>query len=434
MDIIAIDCGASFIKATRFINGKIFRSIRQKTPLDTDADKLEKSLSMIKAMIEELSNDVSEIAIGFSNEMHGFVLANENGVPVMPYISWQKELGNLPEIAEKLDQQQIASTGMPLKLGLPSTNLYYLKKDIPIEKYERLYFYTLGDFYIRTLSGCQPAVHETNAAATGLYDLFAKKWNVSLIRSILGDMEKSIVFPEIYAGQDPIVLEKDKITYYFFPALGDQQAALLGSHLIGEGELSLNFGTGAQMSVLTKDIVYSGRFQIRPYFNGYYIKTIPHIPSGRVLNIYFNFVKEIVNRFVTVEDEELWNYINSQAEQNQFPNLELDMSFFSNPITDHRSGAIENISENSFRIGNLFDSVYTQIAENVEIIYKRLGQPFVKSILISGGVLNKNTYLRTKVLSKFENIQTVYLVENETAEGIKEFIDLTYRGLENESI
>lgn len=236
MDIIAIDCGASFIKATRFINGKIFRSIRQKTPLDTDADKLEKSLSMIKAMIEELSNDVSEIAIGFSNEMHGFVLANENGVPVMPYISWQKELGNLPEIAEKLDQQQIASTGMPLKLGLPSTNLYYLKKDIPIEKYERLYFYTLGDFYIRTLSGCQPAVHETNAAATGLYDLFAKKWNVSLIRSILGDMEKSIVFPEIYAGQDPIVLEKDKITYYFFPALGDQQAALLGSHLIGEGE------------------------------------------------------------------------------------------------------------------------------------------------------------------------------------------------------
>lgn len=82
----------------------------------------------------------------------------------------------------------------------------------------------------------------------------------------------------------------------------------------------------------------------------------------------------------------------------------------------------------------MFDSVYTQIAENVEIIYKRLGQPFVKSILISGGVLNKNTYLRTKVLSKFENIQTVYLVENETAEGIKEFIDLTYRGLENESI
>ena len=82
----------------------------------------------------------------------------------------------------------------------------------------------------------------------------------------------------------------------------------------------------------------------------------------------------------------------------------------------------------------MFDSVYTQIAENVEIIYKRLGQPFVKSILISGGVLNKNTYLRTKVLSKFKNIQTVYLVENETAEGIKEFIDLTYRGLENESI
>lgn len=434
MDIIAIDCGASFIKATRFTNGKITRSIRQKTPLDIDANKLNKSLFVINAMIEELSNDDSEIAIGFSNEMHGFVLADENGVPVMPYISWQTELGDLSEIAEKLDQQQIASTGMPLKLGLPSTNLYCLKNEISIKKYKRLYFYTLGDFYIRTLSGCQPIIHETNAAATGLYDLSAEKWNASLIRSILGDMEESIVFPEIYDRQDPIVLEKDKITYYFFPALGDQQAALLGSHLISEGELSLNFGTGAQMSVLTKDIVYSGRYQIRPYFNGYYIKTIPHIPSGRALNIYFNFVKEIVNGFTEVEDGELWNYINSQAEQNQCPNLGIDMSFFSNPVTDHSKGAIKNISENNFRIGNLFDSVYTQMAENIETIYKSLGQPFVKSILISGGVLNKNAYLRMKVLSRFENVQTVYLAENETAEGIKEFIDLTYRGLENESI
>ena len=103
-------------------------------------------------------------------------------------------------------------------------------------------------------------------------------------------------------------------------------------------------------------------------------------------------------------------------------------------MTGVQTCALPILSENSFRIGNLFDSVYTQIAENIETIYKRLGQPFVKSILISGGVLNKNAYLRKKVLSKFKNVQTVYLAENETAEGIKEFIDLTYRGLENESI
>ena len=113
MDIIAIDCGASFIKATRFINGKIFRSIRQKTPLDTDADKLEKSLSMIKAMIEELSNDVSEIAIGFSNEMHGFVLANENGVPVMPYISWQKNWEICLKLPKNWTSSKLLQQGCP---------------------------------------------------------------------------------------------------------------------------------------------------------------------------------------------------------------------------------------------------------------------------------------------------------------------------------
>ena len=205
--------------------------------------------------------------------------------------------------------------------------------------------------------------------------------------------------------------------------MGDQQAALLGAQLENEDEISMNFGTGAQISILSKKIECSQEYQIRPYFENYFLKTVPHIPSGRALNVYFNFIKDMVSEFAIVEDETLWKYINSQARKNQYQNMKIDMSFFSNAITDHDVGSIENIQEGNFKVGNFFDSIYAQMADNVEIVYKKLGRPFVDKILISGGVLNKNDYLREKVLAKFSDVNSVYMAKNETADGIKKFIE-----------
>lgn len=424
MDIIAIDCGASFIKATQFSYGKIVKTVVKKTPADLDNEKLRKSEEIITEIIEQLSADLDEIHIGFSNEMHGFVLTDQDGVPVLPYISWQKELGDLEGCNNLFDPDLIKATGMPLKLGLPSVNLYYLIKNKQIELHKQLYFYTLGDYYIRVITGQQPYTHATNAAATGLYDVAEKKWITDLLKEILGDDGlNSVIFPEIYQRQKEICIERNKKKFLFYPALGDQQAALLGAQLENEDEISLNFGTGAQISILSKKIECSQEYQIRPYFENYFLKTVPHIPSGRALNVYFNFIKDMVSEFSIVEDETLWKYINSQARKNQYQNMKIDMSFFSNAITDHDVGSIENIQEGNFKVGNFFDSIYTQMADNVEIVYKKLGRPFVDKILISGGVLNKNDYLREKVLAKFSDVNSVYMAKNETADGIKKFIE-----------
>lgn len=429
MNIIAIDCGASFIKATKFKEGQIVNTIVMKTPVDSDNEKLEKSVKIILEIIEQLSIGLDEVHIGFSNEMHGFVLTNQQGVPVLPYISWQKELGDLEECRSLFGLELIETTGMPLKLGLPSTNLYYLIQNGQIELDEPLYFYTLGDYYIRVITGQQPYIHATNAAATGLYNIFEKKWIPELISRIIGDeKQKLLIFSSIYWGQKEICIEKNKTKFLFYPALGDQQATLLGAQLEHEGELSLNFGTGAQISVLTKKINYSHEYQIRPYFGDFFLKTIPHIPSGRALNVYFNFVKQVISEFSTIEDEVLWNHINWQARENKCENMRIDMSFFTNAMTDYTTGSIENMKENNFNLGNLFDSLYIQMANNIEEVYKKLGEPFVNRILISGGVLNKNDYLREKVLAKFPNVNSVHMAKNETAEGIRKYIGFIETG------
>ena len=64
-----------------------------------------------------------------------------------------------------------------------------------------------------------------------------------------------------------------------FTPVGDQQCALAGADL-REGELSLNISTGSQVSLLSKD-PQGGDCQLRPYFDGRYLRTIVQVPAGR---------------------------------------------------------------------------------------------------------------------------------------------------------
>jgi len=140
---------------------------------------------------------------------------------------------------------------------------------------------TLGDYILKALSSKQPVCHPSNAAATGFYDLRKNNWNLNIIRNAGA---ADISFPEI--GTEESVFRLEHVWLHALPAIGDQQAALLGAGLKDKRTLSFNLGTGAQVSRLVSDAACSCRYQIRPYFYNYYLKTLPHIPSGRALNVY----------------------------------------------------------------------------------------------------------------------------------------------------
>lgn len=442
MNIIAIDCGASFIKASRINKGKVITAIKKRTPSDQDEDKLLKSVNIIKSMILELSNRDEVVHLGFSNEMHGFVLADSNGNPVIPYISWQKEYGNrlvngddkenyISLFRKIVSESDINATGMPLRAGLPSVNLLAVSENELENVTGDLYFYSLGDYYIRALSGSEPYMHPTNAAGTGLYDVNKGCWSARIIDAITRKIDRKIIFPKIAADSFERCMCLSSVlegrTLFFYPALGDQQAALLGSGLT-DGDISLNFGTGAQISYITEKTHFSSRYQVRPFFEGKYINTIPFIPSGRALNVFFDFVKSIITISGEMSDEDIWRYINKEASNNNLDLLDVDLSFFENAITDRIKGSISSIGEKTFTLGNLFDSIYTQMTDNIVYIYHELGSPDINRVVISGGVINRNEYLREKVVKAlFEDNKTdiqkeVFCAEDETAIGIATYV------------
>lgn len=432
MNTIAIDCGASFIKGALIADGTILRRMRTASPAVPDNGEflspvwIRTLLPMVENLLAQLADGQDAVKLCISNEMHGFLLAYEDGTPFTDYISWQKEYGSLPVggvcamalLGEERYAEEIRRSGMPLRSGLPNCNLLYLKLSGILGKAEgQLYFYTLGDYIVRMLAGTRAITcHPTNAAAAGLYDLWTGTWNDRLIAASGGE---DIIFPEVGETAAEFTLNGTKITV--LPAVGDQQAALFGAGLEQDGDLSFNLGTGAQVSKLTPDCRETGKYQIRPFFDGRYLKTIPHLPSGRALNVYFRFIKDILNRFgVEKEDSEIWSAVIRAQSECAHTDMKCRMTFFENPVTAQTTGSIENIGEYSLTAGSLFCAAFQSLADNFIWAAKEIepDSSRVERIIFSGGIAARLESVRNHIIRAYGRDIRVVVAEDETLTGL----------------
>ncbi len=433
MNIIAIDCGASFIKGACFEEGVMVKTIERQAPeVHGDEDVLEviqvpSLIAMVQDMISELIGEHTEVSLCISNEMHGFLLAYADGTPYTDYISWQKEYGAIEldgevsvEILKKhCRAEDILQTGMPIRGGLPSSNLLYLSRSGYIDKAnEDLYFYTLGDYILRMISGKEIYCHPTNAAATGLFDLRTGNWNMNMLQFVCGD---KVVFPKI--GEKGCECDFQGCKVHILPAIGDQQGALLGAGLLGEHAVSFNLGTGAQVSKLVQKPECSTEYQIRPYFGGMYLKTLPHLPSGRAMNVYIRFIQSIY-RSVNIElsENQIWDILLQAGAKGCETGMTCDMSFFENPLTDSVVGSITHISEYSLTLENLMCTILTQMSVNFIKAADRVEEDIdnVKQIIFSGGIARKIEQIRSHIVGHYQNVQ-VMIAENETLYGLMKY-------------
>lgn len=438
MNTIAIDCGASFIKGALFRNHLMIKSTqRQSPPVHGEGGILAPvQIKALLSLVEDLLSELSELAgesfrLCISNEMHGFLLADANGTPCTDYISWQKEYGyekvdgiSAVEILSASElSEEILHTGMPVRAGLPSCNLLYMAKKGLLRTYsEPLYFYTLGDYLIRFLSGRQPLCHPTNAAATGLYDLSRSAWNEKIIRTVSGT---AIRFPEVGTAAMAFVHGGHKVSC--LPAIGDQQAALLGAGVAYDSDISFNLGTGAQVSRLTDKLQFSTDFQTRPYFRNHYLMSVPHLPSGRALNVYFRFFKDVLTVFGVPDkrDEEIWEVLLREEARCPSSDLQCDLSFFQTPLTDHRVGSIGNIGEYALCTGTLMKSVLCQMGDNFISVADKLepDRSKIRRVVFSGGIARRITSLRTYILRHYAPDKACFVAEEETLIGLDRYGD-----------
>ena len=110
---LALDLGSTYTKCALLDENGVVKSCQVASPppiCGEDAARYEIDADEYMRQAEELlgqMRDSDTVGVLISTQMHGFVLADEKGRSLTPYISWQDRVGerNLPWISAALGRE-----------------------------------------------------------------------------------------------------------------------------------------------------------------------------------------------------------------------------------------------------------------------------------------------------------------------------------------
>lgn len=429
MRYLAIDLGSSFIKgAVLDLDARSLAHVRR-VPFPAPIAGLpalhfevdpRQIVEATRALIDELARDAPDGAgIVICSQMHGLVLMDAGGEPASNAITWrdQRALGPHPaggtvfeQLERRVSPEDRRRLGNELRPGLPLCALFWLAGlgRLPAGATAA----ALPDFVLARLCGAAPATEPTIAAAQGALDLTRREWHGPLLETLgLGRLG----WPAIQDLRQPVGEMRVGARWLpCYPAVGDQQCALLGAALT-PGELSLNIATGSQVSMI-RPVLAFGDYQVRPFFDGAWLNTITHIPAGRSLELLLGLLCELAeSQGVHVPDP--WNAIARAVEATPETDLAIDLAFFASALGDR--GAIGNIHERNLTAGHLFRAAFERMAATYATCARRLApQSDWARLVFSGGLAQNLVALRASIIRQFGASYRVCSTPEDTLQGL----------------
>jgi xylulokinase len=429
MRYLAIDLGSTFIKgAVLDLDARTFAHVRRVPfpapvgglpPLHYEVDPRQ-IVAATRALIDDLARDAPDCTgIVFCGQMHGLVLIDARGEPASNAITWrdQRALGPHPaggtlfkQLERQISPEDRQRLGNELRPGLPLCALFALAElgQLPPGATAA----ALPDFVLAQLCGAPPAADATMAAAQGALDLAARDWHRPLLEALgLGGLG----WPAIQDVRTPVGEARVADRWLpCYPAIGDQQCALLGAAL-RPGELSLNISTGSQVSLIRPALAF-GDYQVRPFFDRAWLNTITHIPAGRALELLVTLLCELAEaQGVRVPDP--WGAIARAVEATPTTDLTIDLAFFASALGDR--GAIGNIHEGNLSAGHLFRAAFERMAASYAMCARRLSPEASWSRLVfSGGLAQNLPALRESITRQFGAPYRVCSATEDTLQGL----------------
>jgi sugar (pentulose or hexulose) kinase len=352
-------------------------------------------LAAVRRLVGELLRERPDAeGLVLCSQMHCVVLTDEAGRPRSNVVTWkdQRGAGDLfGELRRRITPDEEREIGRELRVGLPIVTLSWLRQYGRLQP--GLLPASLPDFVLSQLCGVEPTTEATNAAAHGLFHLERGEWHHELIANLgLADLRWPQVRP---FGEVVGMVEVGGHRLRCRTPVGDQQCALAGAEL-AEHELSLNISTGSQVSLLAREAGV-GDYQVRPYFDGRWLRTIVQVPAGRSLGVLVNLLTEIRGG-----GADPWEYVARESERAGEPDLDVNLAFFAGPFGT--SGSVTNIREGNLTVGNLFAAAFRSMAANYARCAERLsGDRAWDCVVFSGGLAQRFERLRREVLTRIGN-------------------------------
>jgi xylulokinase len=392
-DFLGIDVGTSFIKGAVIDLDRFELRWTERAPFPDFLGGLpplhrEVDPGAVMAAVDDLVARLTLQSRGFDGyvlcgQMHGFVLVNDRGEAVSNYVSWMDQRvsrAEFDEIAAQVTAGERGELGNEFRPSIALPLLGWLKQHGALPSGEVMPV-SIADYVAGRLCGAPPAMEPTQAAAFGALRLGTLRWH----EQVIGKLGlSSLRWPEVRLAGAVIGTRRGAPCY---ASVGDQQCALAGA-LLGDRELSVNIGTGAQLALITDSSAPDGR-QVRPYFDGRFLRTITHIPGGRALSALVGLLTELGGG----DKEDVWSRIDPAVAAVPVTDLRAAVAFSPGPCGD--TGFLENLHEGNLTIGHLFRAVFESMARNCETCARRLDPDrTAERVVFSGGVARRLEVLR----------------------------------------
>ncbi len=405
MRYVAIDLGSSFTKGAILDTERLTVSLERQLPTPGNIARVptryeidpevyfQQVQTLLDALLEQAPNAAGVL---FSTQMHGFVLSGAALQPLTPYVSWRdaasSELDNtgksyLEQLRTRLTPDSLRQAGVPCKGNLALSNLFArLHTDLTLPDCAR--FHTLGS-YMTSRLGAAPVCHLTNAAPTGLADIRQSCWNTDLLARAGCD---GLILPRITNRMEVIGQYQYRgRSYPLYPDLGDHQCCVLGSLTRPETDWNINIGTAGLLGLITRCFA-PGDYETRPFFDGYYLRSISGLPGGRHLDLLAGFLADVQFKLGGPADPgRIWDYLVHCDAGSQ---LEVDLQDYTS-----QAAWIRHIGP-GFCLDDLIGGTYAYMAHYYRRAAGRIGGQ-AGCITFSGGCALRNPALRQRILTEF---------------------------------
>ncbi|MFT5088332.1 MAG: sugar (pentulose or hexulose) kinase [Candidatus Latescibacterota bacterium] len=350
--------------------------------------------------------------IALCSEMHGFAVLDPNGQPLSNYISWKDErslekMGDespFVELSSLLGKRFKSITGMRARPGFAPMNFLHLARSANLPKTVRIV--DLPAWLCRASGEATGFAHPTMLAGLALYDVQRQQTSDELVDALFQLCGVRVQIDQMAsAGQIAGYWHSGRIKVPIFVGIGDHQCSLLGAGLVDRDTLSINLGTGAQVSALDLQNA-PDEAETRPYFSEHQLKTITHIPGGRALAEYIDFLREVGG-----DTADFWQRLTTiDFDTVQQSSLYFGLGLFPSARGYDGGGFISRIGEGSLTLENYLGSLLRAFAAQ----YIELAELFdpaqqLRHALLSGGIAR-----RLPVIEQLLSASTPYQVTGAT--------------------
>lgn len=260
--LLGIDLGTSSVKAiiideTATIIASAAREYRIRSPQPGWAEQSaqEWCQAVADACQEAIaSREVDVVAVGFSGQMHGTVLIDDELKPLGDAIIWpdRRAVEEVAHINATLGDLA-AKAGTLTATGFMAATLLWLQRHDP-ERLGAARYALLPKDYVRLRLTGVVGTDTTDASSTGLFDVGLRRWSAEICAALGLPLE---LLPPVHNPAEVVgALTPDAAEALGLPAgilvvagAADQAAQAVGNGLLAPGQGSVTVGSGGQVFV-----------------------------------------------------------------------------------------------------------------------------------------------------------------------------------------